>query len=187
MDYPEHPVPPQQSPNFDVDLSAPGAAPPVRQFKYGEFYQLHPNVKKRWMIGIILSSLLALPILAGAYFFTTRVLDWQSEIVLPVGIGIWVLFVTIGLLMISFEYKRWRYRISRDEFTAERGVITRQRTTVPRLRIQHVDINSGPVDRMFGLVELSMYTAGAMGAIITVPGLTPDDAEALRKDLLHLK
>jgi membrane protein YdbS with pleckstrin-like domain len=187
MDNPEHPLPSQQGPNFDVDLGASGAAPSVRKFNYGEYYQLHPNVKKRWLIGVILSALFALPILAGVIFFTTRFLEWRAEIVLLVGISLWVLFLTIGLLMISFEYKRWRYRISRDEFTAERGVIVWQKTTVPRLRIQHVDINSGPIDRMFGLVELSLYTAGAMGAIVTVPGLTPDDAEALRKDLLHLK
>ena len=55
----------------------------------------------------------------------------------------------------------------------------------PRLRIQHVDIESGPIDRAFGMVKLTLYTAGTNAAVGTIPGLLPQDAEALRETLLQ--
>jgi hypothetical protein len=52
------------------------------------------------------------------------------------------------------------------------------------MRIQHVDIDIGPVDRAFGLASLSLFTAGTVSAVGRIPGLPPDAAETLRETLL---
>jgi hypothetical protein len=64
------------------------------------------------------------------------------------------------------------------------GVVWRVSRSIPRVRVQHVDIRSGPVDRALGLVEVSLHVAGSAGPVLTIPGLEPADAEALRELLL---
>lgn len=54
---------------------------------------------------------------------------------------------------------------------------------MPRVAIQHIDINQGPLDRYFGLVQVVVYTAGASHAVATIPGLTQLEAEELRRYL----
>jgi membrane protein YdbS with pleckstrin-like domain len=58
---------------------------------------------------------------------------------------------------------------------------------VARDRIQHIDINSGPMDRRFGLVQVVIHTAGMIGSVAAIPGLTPSEAEFLRQQLLDTR
>jgi membrane protein YdbS with pleckstrin-like domain len=48
-----------------------------------------------------------------------------------------------------------------------------------------VDVTSGPIDRALGLVHVSLHVAGSAGAVLTIPGLAPAEAETLREALLE--
>jgi len=52
-------------------------------------------------------------------------------------------------------------------------------------RLQHVDIDQGPLERLFGLASLTVFTAGGRGATFRVNGLTPSRAEAMRDQILR--
>ena len=73
-----------------------------------------------------------------------------------------------------------------DDLYLERGVLTRVNTVVPFVRVQHVDTQRGPVERAVGLASVVVYTAGSRGADVTIPGLTPDRADALQEKLRRL-
>jgi membrane protein YdbS with pleckstrin-like domain len=80
----------------------------------------------------------------------------------------------------------WRYEVREDSLYLERGVLTRVRTVVPFVRVQHVDTSRSPTERVVGLASTVVYTAGSRGADVSVPGLAPDDADDLRERLKRL-
>ena len=47
----------------------------------------------------------------------------------------------------------------------------RRVTTVPFNRVQHAAVNTGPLDRYFGLARLEVYTAGGQTADLSLEGL----------------
>ena len=49
--------------------------------------------------------------------------------------------------------------------------------------MQLVEVQSGPVDRMFGLASVEMVTSSTSGTI-TIPGLAAGEAAALRDRLI---
>ena len=53
-------------------------------------------------------------------------------------------------------------------------------TIVPFVRVQHLDVTRGPLDKMFGTASLVVHTAGTHNSIVTVHGLAPDRAAEIR-------
>ena len=96
---------------------------------------------------------------------------------------------TIGIALLSHtwppvEYRRTRYRIDDEVVEIERGVLWRSSVTVPRPRVQHLDVSQGPVQRHYGLGVLSIYTAGTEHSVVVLPGLAHEVALTLRDRLL---
>jgi hypothetical protein len=51
--------------------------------------------------------------------------------------------------------------------------------------VQHVDLRQGPLDRLFGLACVSVYTAAGQGADAEIVGIAKADAERLRERLVR--
>ena len=97
--------------------------------------------------------------------------------------------LTIGVALLSYvwppyEYCRTRYRIDEEVVEIERGVWWRSSVTVPRPRVQHLDVSQGPLQRYYGLGVLSIYTAGTEHSVVALPGLAYEVALTLRNRLL---
>jgi membrane protein YdbS with pleckstrin-like domain len=124
-------------------------------------------------------------IFAGIAFGVGRVVDpawlpaWAPA-------AVFVVFGGLGVTMAVLRYRAWRFEVREDSLYLERGVLTRVRTVVPFVRIQHVDTSRSPTERLAGLASTVVYTAGSRGADVSVPGLTPDDADDLRERLKRL-
>lgn len=97
-------------------------------------------------------------------------------IVLGVAVLIWRL-IRIGAL-----YRSWGYAELADDLYLTRGVMFRNLTAVPYARMQVVEVESGPIERAFGLATVKLVTASA-ATDATIPGLTPDRAAQLRDRL----
>lgn len=86
------------------------------------------------------------------------------------------------------KWRRWGYSGAGDQLRVARGWLFRTDTIVPFKRIQHIDVAQGPIERVFGLASLTVHTAGTHNSIVTLPGLTRDDAEAMRDAMrLHIR
>jgi len=66
------------------------------------------------------------------------------------------------------------------------GWWTTQVVAVPFSRIQHSEIQQGPMGKWLGFCSLKLFTAGASGANLNIPGLAPDTARNIRQ-LLEAK
>jgi membrane protein YdbS with pleckstrin-like domain len=56
-------------------------------------------------------------------------------------------------------------------------------TIIPFGRIQHIDVDQGPVQRRYDLATLSVHTAGSHNDTVSLPGLLHADALALRETI----
>jgi uncharacterized protein len=79
------------------------------------------------------------------------------------------------------RYRRWRYEIRERDLFLSHGSWFYVLTLIPFDRIQYVETHQGPLDLAFGLMQLVVYTAAGKAA--RIPGLDPDQAEALREKL----
>lgn len=77
-------------------------------------------------------------------------------------------------------YARLRYRLTERLLQVVRGWLFHTDTVVPLVRVQHLDVVRGPLDKMFGTASLVVHTAGTHNSIVTVPGLAPDRAAEIR-------
>lgn len=81
------------------------------------------------------------------------------------------------------RHRRMGWKLDQDGFATRRGGLWRSETLVPVSRVQHLDLERGPLERQLGLATLVVHTAGTRMAAVKLPLLALDDAEALRTHL----
>lgn len=83
---------------------------------------------------------------------------------------------------LQFRYLAWR--LSPAGLEIRRGVWFRHEIRVPRARVQHTDVERGPLERRFDLATLVVHTAGHRDSEIRLEGLEHGIALAVRDYLL---
>ncbi|RUO73253.1 PH domain-containing protein [Idiomarina ramblicola] len=120
------------------------------------------------------------------------VLYWQPWFPLPKMVALYLpqLQLAAGLFgLLSSTYgviadKNKGYAIRQHDFSYRSGVIFKSVVSQPILRIQHVELKHGPVDRHFGLANLEIYSAGGSMHTFAIPGLPEEKARELRSYVL---
>ena len=126
---------------------------------------LDPRAKTLWRIT---GALGALPLLAvGAFVSSSLLRVVEAPLLLGVlpFLAALVLFVALAGVLPGLRWRRWRYEIRAEEVDLQRGIFWVSRTLVPLARIQHVDTQSGPLQRRFGLATVVFYTAAGANQI----------------------
>ena len=66
----------------------------------------------------------------------------------------------------------------------KQGYLWRSNTVIPFNRIQHAEVTQGPIERMFELSVLRVFTAGGSASDIAIPGIRPDEAHRIKEFIL---
>jgi membrane protein YdbS with pleckstrin-like domain len=107
---------------------------------------------------------------------------WWISAALWLGTGGYSLF---RLIRSSPSWTSWGYVEREDDLYITHGVWFRKLLAVPYGRMQLVEVESGPLERAFGLAAISLRTASPeTGA--RIPGLEPAEAARLRDRLTEL-
>lgn len=97
------------------------------------------------------------------------------------------LMTTLVLLAIFVtaprQHARMAYALGGDYLRVVRGFLFFTDTVVPFVRVQHIDVGQGPVERIFGLARVVVHTAGTHNSIVTLPGLSRADADMMRETI----
>jgi putative membrane protein len=125
-------------------------------------------------------------------------LDNLREVVLAAVIGLLVgggsgqmsplLALVVGVggvaVAVAAGYVRWintTYRVAGDALHFRSGVLSPDETTIPIARIQAIDATQGPIQRLFGVHELHVQTAGGgSGGEIVLRAVSDRAARDLR-------
>ena len=133
-------------------------------------------------------SALALPILAGVAVYCAGAFFGGPEALRIVGLAVVAVFGLWGLWWILTTPRRTRalgYALESNHLMARRGIVFRSMSSMPYGRIQYVDVDSGPLERMCGVARLTVRTAGTSTGTMVLFGIPLNVAEELRADLVR--
>lgn len=133
-------------------------------------------------------SALALPILVGAALYCAGAFFGGPEALRIVGLAVIAVFGLWGLWWILTTPRRTRalgYALESNHLMARRGIVFRSMSSMPYGRIQYVDVDSGPLERMCGVARLTVRTAGTTTGTMVLFGIPLNVAEELRADLVR--
>lgn len=141
-------------------------------------------VQTQWRLGLLLRAIVPSLLLGAATWFLLRPGDWRWTT--GAALAPWAVTAFLAWRLPPRRYASWRYELGPDALRLGRGVMFRSESVVPYTRIQHVDTEQGPFERMLGIARVTVHTASASSQSLTIPGLVPDDAERLRERLALL-
>lgn len=151
-----------------------------------EWELLDPRFRTRQLV----ATLVVLAIIAAflAALHTILFFAFRSEgIDMPLA-WIWVLLIVIAAPMLRWPFisvPRMGYAVRQHDVLFRTGVVWRRVSVIPCNRIQHVETDTSPLDRRFGLANLKLFTAGGAGGDLRIPGLPAATAESLRQLMLE--
>ncbi|WP_394749421.1 PH domain-containing protein [Spongiimicrobium salis] len=103
----------------------------------------------------------------------------------------YIIFGIIGLLgfylirsILSFQ--NFKFSVSKDHFVLSRGITKKKRIEIPRHKIQNVHLKQSLLQRLVGVVEVAIDTAGDTSTEVTIKALENTKARALRTVLLNM-
>jgi len=106
-----------------------------------------------------------------------------------------IIFITmvVGALGLLSAYigaaadrRKW-YALRELDVSFHSGLIFKDTVTQPILRIQHVELKRGPIDRKVGFAKLQVFSAGGALHTFEIPGLPLAEAERVRQFILTHK
>ncbi|MDO3412267.1 PH domain-containing protein [Saccharibacillus sp. CPCC 101409] len=149
------------------------------------FRRLHPD----WIAASRLGSAVfySIPLLAAAALTVlAAVLDWNW---LPPWLG-GLITLALALLLVFAAvripvilYKRFGFAVFEEEIEIRKGLFFITETLIPMTKVQHVELESGPILRRYKLAEIRIVTAATTH---TIAGLKSDEAERLKRTIGEL-
>jgi membrane protein YdbS with pleckstrin-like domain len=120
-----------------------------------------------------------LPLVVGALILDNAALD-ETPFYGLASIAVPLIAILVVAIAPQRIYRRLLYGLTERLLQVVRGWLFHTDTIVPFVRVQHLDVTRGPLDKMFGTATLVVHTAGTRNSIVTVPGLAPDRAAEIR-------
>ncbi|MCA9127038.1 MAG: PH domain-containing protein [Planctomycetales bacterium] len=167
----------------DEKIASPASTCPFRQLssQFVAFERRTSCIFSACALLIVIAitvPLLAFSSIIGVWFPALVVLGWC---------------VLAGLLIffawywppLAFKHIHWR--LTHLGMEIHRGVYWQHQIVVPLVRVQHVDVSQGPVQRLFGLGTLAIHTAGTKEATVELSGLDHTTAMSVRDRLIDYK
>ena len=142
---------------------------------------LHKDYLTAKLLGTIVFWLLVILIVGTGLFLRGEDIPFNIEIIGPVLLGIIVIF-RIATLFLGF--KRKKYALREKDILYQSGLFWRTNTVIPFNRIQHAEVSQGPIERLFNLSVLRIFTAGGSSSDINIPGIQPQTANDIKEYIL---
>jgi len=144
--------------------------------------RLDPGTVMMWRLQrLIRLIVVGIPTLIALGIAASTVI--RTDLVVVLVLTMVAINVVFTLFWPALEYNAFRYAVRDQDLLVQTGVLFRRWSAIPHNRIQHVDTRQGPLERVFGLSRLLVFTAAGMSADGSIPGLRSEEAERLR-DLL---
>lgn len=111
------------------------------------------------------------------YFVNPLKMPWLNWTLLAVWAGLFAL-----LLRAAFRrYAAEGYALRQHDILHKHGVWWRTVTAIPFNRMQHCEISRGPVESLFGLATLRVFTAGGSSSDLSISGLPLAEAQRVKE------
>lgn len=144
-----------------------------------EYKKLDPKAKISWRIKRGISfAVLAIVCAVISLFAPMEALYGK---IIEYVLLVFLAYKLIGLIVYPMiEYKQWGYTISEDRVDIRHGIFFVKHTIIPVIRIQHITVSQGPVNRHLGLYEVEMSLASDS---FQIPCLAKETADEIAENL----
>ena len=113
-------------------------------------------------------------------------LDWFLQpTIATVFIILFAVLLCLTIIVPRLLWSTQGYQLREQNVHFKHGIVWRAVTSLPYVRVQHVELESGPLERMFRLATLKFYTAGGGSADMKIPGLPFATASKVRAFVLE--
>lgn len=140
-----------------------------------EFKNVDKKAVKSWRTARVITFLIFLAIFIGVRMF---IKNWDKTFVLVATIiqGVILLLLALNAFLYpKIEYRQWKYKITEDKIEFYHGIFFVQHTIIPMLRIQHITVNQGPINKLYKVATVSISTAGGVFGLVGLPKETADE------------
>jgi putative membrane protein len=96
-------------------------------------------------------------LIAGGAYFATQGRWWIVAVMA-------VLFALFSIGALFLRWLKLEYRVGADEIRIDSGFLSRTSRAIPFDRVTDVDLEQGPVHRLFGLAKVKLETGASAGA-----------------------
>lgn len=131
------------------------------------FEKLNKKARYSMIIGDVLVLAISLVITSSLKSFILG-LDLPNAVKTSINIFYYLINGIFALNIIyepTIAFKRHKYKISDQSIETITGIYAIKHTIIPIRRLQQIDINEGMINRMFGLVDINLITAGESSKI----------------------
>ena len=139
-----------------------------------ELTRLHRDYAKVLRLKLLLTLL---PFAIGAVILEAAELPYRGMVLVPFALVAAFLLIRLPLR----RYAARGYLIGDDRLRVAKGLLFRVDTVVPFGRVQHLDVEQGPLERLYGLSTLVLHTAGTHNSSVSLPGLAREAALEMRE------
>lgn len=169
--------------NESLEGSAAESTAAAEKYPYRRVHRLTPLLRF-WTVILALLAVAAVNI--NLTVVSTMWAYLTGGNILPILVGVGVFFAICGILWLVSQiwWKATGYRLTDEEVSLKRGVLSRQLRTARYDRIQAVDVVESVIARIFRLASVRVETAGGGSSVIEIAYLGRADAEVLRAELL---
>lgn len=117
-------------------------------------------------------AILLVPVVIGE----AAIPGWHGVVAIPY-------LLLAAIILLRLPQRRWQargYVMAEERLRVVRGMLFHSDTVVPFGRVQHIDVDQGPLERAYDIATLTVHTAGSHNASVHLPGLKHADALAMR-------
>ena len=144
------------------------------------YHRLLPSSRKSMYLANMIKVAIATAIVLWLFINWTVLFPDSDSRVRYVAVAVYAIFLIYWLVGPEVFYRRYRYRIDDDKAEIRRGIIVITHSLVPIERIHQVQVDKGPINRLFGLANVIITTAGG---VTTLELLDEDTAESIASKL----
>ncbi len=98
-----------------------------------------------------------------------------------------LLLLPLPPLYAYWSCRRCGYALRDHDIALRRGIFWQRQIIQPFVRLQHIELTRGPVDKYLDLAGLRVFSAGTETETFTIPGLNSSTAERIRQRLLNVQ
>ncbi len=144
------------------------------------YRRLEPESRKSMYLGSVIAMVIAVGMLVAAGHYSDEITGGDGGTFRIATYLLAAAVVVYCLVKPEVLYRRYRYRMDDDKIEVRKGVVYIVHEMVPVERVHQVDIREGPINRMFGLADVVITTAGG---VVTIEYLKADVAQGIATKL----
>ncbi len=160
--------------NFLNESISPGDLPSIENVTYSPLERAYLKVQH---IALIFKFLLFAIAGVTAFYFIKK---FQTPIVMYSGMAALIIISVLNWIGNEMGFRYSGYALRDRDILFRSGWLMKKARVVPLNRVQHVSVQSGPLERKFGLASVSIFTAGSGSADFTIKGIKEDKAQQIK-------